>query len=457
MLLKRKILARGVLVAAAALLSGCAVSQPPGNGEVLHLQEPTTNGWYWLYLPEDYVHSDHDGLTNKQWPLVVTFHGMKPFDTASRQIREWQQEADRYGFVVIAPELTSPDLIQQFPLRTVHPGVKRDEALTTAAMDQVTRRVDIDPTKVLSTSWSSGGYLAHYMANRHPERFSCIGVRQSNFSSAVLDPETVSRYRQDKVGIFNTENDIAVCMRESKEAAQWYNRHGFDVTVGVFKGLGHERRPGVAAAFFARTCGVDAKTPPTEIAQMQVVDQPPLAAAAAEQPAQPEPSVEESPPQTVADAVRSRSKRRPGVATQSDEAVSMRRPEVAFNAPSSESSELPRAPAPVAQPAAGTESPPEAVRIRVNTAIGIAPLLVRFSAIVPADLRDGGYFLWLNDDQPISNALNGQTYLDTAGRHRLELVFTTADGQQYRAIRSITVLERIAPSDGETPTSTDGG
>ena len=223
-----------------------------GRGQALHVQEPTTGGWYWLYLPEDHIlackqhASARKGgafVTGRSWPLVVTFHGMKPFDNAASQIREWQQEADRYGFVVIAPQLASPDLLAEFPLQHVHPGVKRDETLTMRAIDDVVRRADVDPNQVLSTSWSSGGYLAHYMANRHPERFSCIAPRQSNFSASVLDPSKVDLYRSNKVGIFYTENDLAICRRESQAAASWYSKHGFDVTFAVFKDLGHQRRP----------------------------------------------------------------------------------------------------------------------------------------------------------------------------------------------------------------------
>ena len=247
------------------LLGGCIVPQPPGNGQLLHMQEPITNGWFWLYLPEDY---SNDQL----WPAVVSFHGMKPFDNAKAQAKEWQQEADRYGFVIIAPELVSCSLLAPFPIHTVHPGVERDVRLTIAVLDMVAMQVVIDPNAVLSTSWSSGGYLAHYIVNKHPDRFSCIGVRQSNFSASLLDPSRVPLYRDYRIGIFYTENDFAICRRESREAIRWYNRHGFNVSSAVFKNLGHERRPSIAANFFAGVCGVTAKTPPIELSRMRVKD-----------------------------------------------------------------------------------------------------------------------------------------------------------------------------------------
>ena len=89
---------------------GCAIPQPRGNGTLERIQEPTTGRHYWLYLPETYVAQDGVRSDGRRWPLVMTFHGMKPFDNARAQAQEFQQEADNYGFVVCAPELLSPDL-----------------------------------------------------------------------------------------------------------------------------------------------------------------------------------------------------------------------------------------------------------------------------------------------------------------------------------------------------------
>jgi len=100
-------------------LFGCVVGQPPGNGQLLYLTEAKTGNGYYLYLPEDYVRSEGLRSPDKKWPIVVSFHGMRPFDSAGAQIREWQQEADRYGFVVIAPDTRISDLLGELPLDRV--------------------------------------------------------------------------------------------------------------------------------------------------------------------------------------------------------------------------------------------------------------------------------------------------------------------------------------------------
>ncbi|HRX86663.1 MAG TPA: hypothetical protein P5572_16690 [Phycisphaerae bacterium] len=436
----RTIVATALLGALLLGAGGCIVAQPPGNGKVMQFREPTTGGTYFVYLPEDYVKGNHP-LTGKRWPLVVTFHGMRPFDDAGSQIREWQQEADRYGYVVLAPKTATSDVLRQLPsirLRTVHAGVRRDEKLTLAAMDDLCRRVDIDPTKVLSTSWSSGGYLAHYMLNRHPDRFTCIAPRQSNFSSDVLDDAMVPRYRDVKVGIFYTENDFAICQRESQEAARWYNHRGFDVTFAVFRDLGHERRPSVAADFFAQQIGVTAKTPPVELARMQVTRVPLN-------------GVKDGKGQSVvgSESVAAVHVDEEGAAPANASARSDAGPAAQNGTPPRRSRNTPRRSAQRsgAQPADNARPTPattddRVLQVRVSSAIGIAPHHVNFSAVAPKSVSRGAYFLWTDNGEPVANGINGQKYLLDPGEHVLEVTMTTAEGRQYVARKTVTVLER---------------
>jgi hypothetical protein len=86
--------------------------------------------------------------------------------------------------------------------------------------------------------------------------------------------------------------------------------------------------------------------------------------------------------------------------------------------------------------------------LRISSTIGIAPLLVSYSAVVPGNLRRGAYFLWTDNEQPIANGINGQTYLTKPGEHNIEVVMTTADGREFRASQTVTVLEPITRSQG---------
>ena len=381
-----------------------------------------------------------------------------------------------------APELLTPDLYSPLPLKTVNKSLERDERAILAILDEVMRTADVDPNAVLVTSWSYGGYVAHYMLNRHPDRFTCLAVRQSNFSADLLDPKTVPRYRDYRIAVFYTENDFAICQRESQEAAVWYTRHGFELTFEEFADKGHERTPSLAAAFFARDCGVQAKTPPLELAALRVKERPVLdrvdTRIAGMEPAMPEarpdrtvalPPVPPSRPEPREATVVATAEPPPApppsrplpdnktVATdtsaQTAKAYSPWRPadkETPLRTrPMAPHSTTPApAPAPVAKTAAAPANNPDPdpnnpVRVRLSSSIGIAPLVVSYSAALPDRIRRQAYYLWTDNDEPISNGSNGQVFLTAPGEHNIQVLVTTEDGQEYRAGRKVTVLERI--------------
>ncbi len=417
-----------------SLCAGCVVPQKPGLGKLERIVEPTTKRGYWLYLPKDYVAADEDGRRAHRWPLVVTFHGMKPFDNARPQACEWQQEADRYGFVVVAPELRAFHLFGQFPLRTINPAFRSDELASLAILDRVFQTTDADPSNVLSTSWSSGGYMAHYMLNRHPDRFTCLAVRQSNFSHAVLSPELTKRSPYHPILIINTQNDFGICKRESKAAAQWYETHGYEnVFWFLIKDSGHERTPDLAAEFFARVTGAQPNSPPSVLVKRQAIagneegiaflsgkmsgfQLPPAPRVVSRQETGARP---EMPP------------RRTGAArpTQVRDDAS---PAGGGAATRERTAAVPR-----------RTHPGSPLKIGVSSAIGIEPLHLGFWADCPASWRETADFLWTLNGEPIGSGVNGQRTVADAGEHQLGVLAVTADGKEHRATRTIRVLPRL--------------
>ncbi len=464
-------------------LFGCVVGQPPGNGQLLYLTEAKTGNGYYLYLPEDYVRSEGLRPPDKKWPMVVSFHGMRPFDSAGAQVREWQQEADRYGFVIIAPDTRISDLLGEIPLRRVSASLKRDEEGVLAILDEVYEKLDVDPNHVLTTSWSMGGYLAHYMINRHPDRFSCLAVRQSNFSVDILDADQVPKYRDSKVAVFYTQNDFGIVRRESQEAIAWYAQNGFDMTSGIVEGMGHERTPQTAAAFFAKTCGAAAKTPPLELSRIRLTPVPAARIASA------------------AEALRKNTpvQRRPQQRTQSRNSNAARA--LPSNTPSRQLADA-RTPSLIARPAAGKNrrssstpksnnrsAPPvkrtpvrtrsslnrpipakplpaqkstttrkrttrfdpkrkvadlQPLGIRLSAHIGISPMPMSYTVQIPPEMKKDADILWIDNGEPMSRGISGQKILTRPGQHKVEVLVVTKDNREYRASKTVTVLERLS-------------
>ncbi len=268
--------------------TGCPVPQERGQGKYQYITEPTKQGSYHLYLPVDYVKNEgrHPRGGDRKWPLVMTFHGMKPYDNALPQEREWEKEADTYGYIVCAPKLETCDSFMEYPLTKEHDYVIRDRDRVMAIMDHIFATTRADPRAVLSTSWSCGGYLAHYFVNRFPDRFSCIATRLSNFSPQLLNDANVSRYRSMPVAIFIGDGDFPACKSESEEAVAWYTAKGFSTVRGkMIDNIGHRRIPQTAAAFFAEQLNLQplhADAAAQTVASLQMVDyQPSVALASA--------------------------------------------------------------------------------------------------------------------------------------------------------------------------------
>lgn len=475
----------GTAIIAAALMAGqlgCAVPQQPGRGKQMRLIEPKTSTSYFLYIPDDYVANDGRRTDGRRWPVVVTLHGLRPYDNAAWQNKEWQEEADRYGMVIIAPDLNTCDsLTMQLPLRDSDLWyVQKDEQGILAVMDEVFRRTNADPQRVLITSFSSGGYLAHYMLNRHPERFTCLAVRGSNFSIDLLNSSQIPKYRDTPIGIFFGQNDLAICHDESMEAVEWYRRNRFPVEARIVNGLGHERRPQLAAALFARTAGLTPRTPP-ELGQLVIMDVP---------------TRDGSIPRTPMDR---QPPRPPTVAAAPTPSASATRREYLFNPPASAytpgrtettSGGPPRQVLPPAavnrpvspQPTTPTVGPtpkrpirqpyntgsdlnlparldkrpqlpavptreqaalqPISADIRVHgDSVGRAPLWINLSLQLDPTLRQGASVLWTNNDVPIgANGFEVQTVLREPGDYTIAAHIVTADDRRITARTPIKVL-----------------
>lgn len=434
--------------------TGCIVFQPPGKGRLELRTESTTGRSYWLYLPAEYVAADDAQRAERRWPVVCSFHGMKPFDRAHSQALEWQQEADRYGYIVVAPELLAPDVVAEFPVRRIHEWFKSDEIATVAALEEVFRNTRADRSNVLSTSWSSGGYLAHYMFNRYPGLFTCLAVRQSNFSQYVLD-SGMCRYGQySPVLIVNTEHDVAVCKEESRQAVEWYTRNGYRNIAWIYiKHLGHERTPDLAADFFSRVAQVQPNRPPQVLARRQAIDGNPegialLAGKLSRFEARP----------TEADLAAASTRTletppRPGLPQREVTAESVGGDaagppnDTTFTAARGSGAALGE-PTPPRALGAGDAGPRRILSIRATPRTGIDPHLLTYAAECPIDWHNSAQFEWTLNGEPIGSGVNGQKVITAPGEHTLGLRVRTSKGEEHTAETTIRVFARLSSARG---------
>jgi len=252
-----------LFAAMAAALGGCVVPQGRGRGTRFFLREPASGRAYFVYLPVGYTPS-------MSWPLVLSLHGMKPFDHAESQELEWEMLADKHRMVVVAPDIHNSDLFMEYPLRRISRGVAEDERVVMKIVKYVTKGCNIDPRKIYATSWSSGGYLLHYIVANNPDIFAAVCARGSCFSIDTVNSipkRKVARLAERKIPvmIYYGSNDFGGVRQESKQAIKWYKKLDIPVASEIITGRGHSRVPDLAADFFSQHGGPARPVQPVHI------------------------------------------------------------------------------------------------------------------------------------------------------------------------------------------------
>jgi poly(3-hydroxybutyrate) depolymerase len=124
---------------------------------------------YVAYVPPSYDKS-------KSYSLVVALHGAG--DTAGNYLSIiWQGNADSQGFLVIAPEGTSP-------LGSGYTWDTTDEPLILAAIDDVYACYAIDPKKIILHGFSAGAIMSYWIGLKDAKRFSGISIASADLGSA---------------------------------------------------------------------------------------------------------------------------------------------------------------------------------------------------------------------------------------------------------------------------------
>ncbi len=92
-----------LLIPFVALLAGCPVPYtPPTSVGQWNLSDPATGSTYWIYVPEKY--SEH-----KPMPVIISCHGTVPFDVAEHHIRTWKWYGEKYGCIILCPDMVGTD------------------------------------------------------------------------------------------------------------------------------------------------------------------------------------------------------------------------------------------------------------------------------------------------------------------------------------------------------------
>lgn len=179
-------------------------------------QEPALGREYQLYRPAAY-HRD------QAWPLVVACHGGVG-DSPRGQIKQWRELADKYGFLVVAPQLQSGGKTEK---------LADDERHILSVLDHVRAGQSISDDRILMYGHGNGAMPALVTALGAPDTFRTV---------ALSDP----RLRVEELAAMNRPLDpyqpllIRYNSRDSflgqhvRDSVDWLRSHGANLRADTF-------------------------------------------------------------------------------------------------------------------------------------------------------------------------------------------------------------------------------
>lgn len=158
----------GASADASEVVGGCElVDELPQDGRVV-LEHDGRQRQYTVHVPA--------GLGDGPAPVVLNFHGYTSNADQQRAFSVMDATADERGFVVVYPDGTgsTPSWNGGTCCGTAMTGDVDDVGFVAALLDDLERRVCVDPERVYATGLSNGGFFSHRLACELSERIAGI-------------------------------------------------------------------------------------------------------------------------------------------------------------------------------------------------------------------------------------------------------------------------------------------
>jgi pimeloyl-ACP methyl ester carboxylesterase len=113
---------------------------------------------YSVQLPPDYSHL-------RPHPVLILLHGAR--DDAEMQLKRWQLQASRHGFILAAPQWSQGG-------RAIYEHSPREHAVVLTTLRDLRRRFQVDSNRVFLFGWEDGATMAFDVGLSHPDQFAGV-------------------------------------------------------------------------------------------------------------------------------------------------------------------------------------------------------------------------------------------------------------------------------------------
>jgi predicted esterase len=168
-----------------------------------------------------------------KWPLFIALHGYGDRAAAFHEL--WKRPADSLGMVLLVPEGTVPAALGY----TWAPDDSISEALLRNTVDEIRRRVNIDPNRIYIGGYTAGGSYAYYMALKYSHVFSGVVALNAEFDRRWMDmPLTKERLAHWRLYIGHGEMEST--LPGALTTKELFQQRGTEVQMNVYKNSGHD-------------------------------------------------------------------------------------------------------------------------------------------------------------------------------------------------------------------------
>jgi predicted peptidase len=184
-------------------------------GKAAKVIDPATggNGYWMLYLPEDYK-------PIRLWPIIYCYHGSNGEPT----VWPFKDLTDGKGFIVVGMEYLD---------RAKGATADKDLPNLRRIHDLLARHVALHEQVQFIGGFSQGGWSTGKLSELSPDTWAGIIITGAGRGSSLSDP----KINRKPIFIGIGENDPSNAA--AKSAAEFYKQHGADVTLEEFKGKAH--------------------------------------------------------------------------------------------------------------------------------------------------------------------------------------------------------------------------
>lgn len=198
-------------------ISGCASLRGGRLPEsLITAHDPMLDREYFLYRPPAY---DKD----RDWPLIVACHGGLG-DSPQAQIKQWRGLADKYGFLVVAPQLQGGGKLEK---------IGDDERHILAVVEHVRASQSVSSDRVLTYGQGTGALVAFVTAVGAPDTFRALALTDPKFRVEDLDGMKRALDPYQPILVHYNGRDV-ILGKHVRDSVDWLRSHGANLRADTF-------------------------------------------------------------------------------------------------------------------------------------------------------------------------------------------------------------------------------